>query len=316
MYAQYKYTHEIPAGYAPIALGRSGELSRMRPFFKENGVTLYLRDCVRGMTDEIRQKSVDVVVTSPPYNIGIGYGHYKDLLPRDDYLQWIDQVGLAVKRVLADQGSFFLNVGGIPKDPWVPFDIAQTMRRRFVLQNVFHWIKSIAIMKEENSETRDLSKDVLAGHYKPIGGNRFVNDCHEYVFQFTKEGVVPLDRLAVGVPYKDKSNIGRWESAKKDLRCRGNSWFIPYRTIWDKKQRPHPSTFPTALPEMCMKIHGLARIKLVMDPFMGIGTTAVASMNLKKKCVGFEIDREYLLEAALRLGEVGGRPEARSTKAL
>jgi len=278
----------------------------MKPYFEGNGVTLYLEDCVRGMVDEVPAKTIDVVVTSPPYNIGIDYSYYRDDRPRDEYLGWIERVGVAVKTALSDEGSFFLNVGGTPKDPWLPFDIAQSLRREFALQNVFHWIKSIAIMKEDIGESSGAAGAVTAGHYKPIGGRRFVHDCHEYVFQFTKQGRVELDRLAVGVPYKDKSNIGRWKLAKQDLRCRGNTWFIPYRTIWDRKvQRPHPSTFPVALPEMCMKIHGLRRIERVMDPFMGIGTTAIASLKLKKKCIGFEVDQKYLLEASLRLRQMG-----------
>lgn len=276
----------------------------MRPYFEGNGVTLYLEDCVKGMSREVPTKTIDVVVTSPPYNVGIEYGHYRDKRPRAEYLEWIEEVGAAVRAVLSDEGSFFLNVGGIPRDPWLPMDIAQRFRKRFILQNVFHWIKSIAITKEDSAPNR-ASDDVVVGHYKPIGGRKFVNDCHEYVFHFTKTGDVELDRLAVGVPYKDKSNVARWNSAGSDLRCRGNAWFIPYQTIWNREvQRPHPSTFPIALPEMCMKIHGLQRITRVMDPFMGIGTTAIASVKLQKQCIGFEVDREYLREAALRIEEL------------
>ena len=279
----------------------------MTPFYQKSGITLYLEDCIEGMTRETAPKTIDVVVTSPPYNIGIKYSYYRDSRPRADYLKWIGVVGEGVKRALSDDGSFFLNVGGIPRDPWLPFDIAQTLRSEFVLQNSFHWIKSIAIMKRDVGGHMGLQADIAPGHYKPIGGRRFVNDCQEYIFHFTKRGDVKLDRLAVGVPYQDKSNIGRWK-AKHDVRCRGNTWFIPYQTIQDKRlERPHPSTFPVALPEMCMKIHGLDRIERAMDPFIGIGTTALACMNLKKQCIGFEVDRQYLQEASLRLNEAGRR---------
>lgn len=129
-----------------------------------------------------------------------------------------------------------------------------------------------------------------------------MHDCHEYIFHFTRSGNVELDRLAVGVPYQDKSNVGRWKSAGRDLRCRGNTWFIPYETIWDRKsQRPHPSSFPVALPTMCIKIHGVKRTRVVMDPFVGIGTTAIASYRLGRECVGFELDEQYLAVAKARL---------------
>ena len=207
-----------------------------------------------------------------------------------------------MRRVLSDEGSFFLNVGSKPSDPWTPLDIAQRMRRHFVMQNVIHWVKSIAISKKDVGKYPNISGDIAVGHYKPIGGKRFLHDNHEYIFHFTKTGKVALDRLGIGVPYQDKSNIGRWRSANQDKRCRGNTWFIPYETIWDRQsQRPHPSTFPVALPEMCIKVHGLSKTSLVLDPFMGIGSTAIACLRLGVPCVGFEIDQKYLEVASTRI---------------
>ncbi len=246
--------------------------------------------------------SVDVVVTSPPYNLGISYNMYEDRLPRGQYLGWLEEVGREIDRVLADTGSFFLNVGGKPSDPWIPLDVAQRMRRHFVAQNIIHWVKSIAISRKDAGSYDRFNSDISVGHYKPIGGARFLHDCHEYIFHFTKTGKVPLDRLAIGVPYQDKSNIGRWKTATRDKRCRGNTWFIPYETIWDRqRQRPHPSTFPVALPEMCIKLHSLDKTKLVLDPFMGIGTTAIACLRLGKPCIGFEIDQNYLAIATTNI---------------
>jgi hypothetical protein len=56
---------------------------------------------------------------------------------------------------------------------------------------------------------------VAVGHYKPINSDRFVNDCHEFIFHFSPHGRTPLDRRAVGVPYQDQSNIKRWAAAAK-----------------------------------------------------------------------------------------------------
>ena len=110
------------------------------------------------------------------------------------------------------------------------------------------------------------------------------------------------DRLAVGVPYQDKTNIARWKGTKRDVRCRGNTWFIPYETIQSRdKERPHPATFPVKLAEMCIKLHGLRRTKLVLDPFLGIGQSALTAQNLKKSFVGFELDPAYYNEAVRRL---------------
>ncbi len=265
-------------------------------------VRLFLSDCLDGMDRLIEPGSVDVVVTSPPYNIGKHYSKYRDDLPREEYLLWMESVARTVSYVLMDRGSFFLNVGSTPSDPWIALDVAQRVRQVFVLQNVLHWVKSIAIPKADVGRYPNIIADVAVGHYKPIGGSRFVNECHEYLFHFTKKGDVPLDRLAIGVPYQDKSNVGRWKSAKRDLRCRGNTWFIPYQTIWNRaKQRPHPSTFPERLPEMCIKLHGVSRTKLVLDPFVGLGSTALAALRLGVSCIGFDVDEAYLSEAGNRL---------------
>jgi site-specific DNA-methyltransferase (adenine-specific) len=169
------------------------------------------------------------------------------------------------------------------------------------LQNVIHWIKSIAISKQDVGKYPNIVDDVAVGHFKPVASDRFLNDCHEYIFHFSKEGKSKMDKLSVGVPYQDKSNIGRWRHAKQDKRDRGNTWFIPYETIQMKKERPHPATFPTKLPEMCIRLHGIKEKMVVMDPFLGIGSTAIASTRLGVSFVGFEIDEGYIEETITRL---------------
>ena len=74
------------------------------------------------------------------------------------------------------------------------------LRRHFALQNVIHWIKSIAIQKEDVGRYPGIVDDVSVGHYKPINSSRYLNDAHEYIFHLTRDGGIGLDRLAVGVP--------------------------------------------------------------------------------------------------------------------
>lgn len=267
----------------------------------DSTIELFHKDCLEGMKENITKKSIDVVVTSPPYNIGIKYNTYKDELPPENYLSWLKEVGTSIKNVLKDNGSFFLNMGNKPKNQWIALDVANVLRKDFILQNVIHWIKSIAINKEDVGKYPNIVDNVAVGHYKPIVSNRFLNDCHEYIFHFTKEGQLPLDKLSVGIPYQDKSNIGRWNKAKQDKRDRGNTWFIPYDTIQIRKKRPHPATFPIKLPEMCIKLHGLKEKTVVMDPFLGIGSTAIASIKLGVSFIGFEIDKIYIDESISRL---------------
>jgi site-specific DNA-methyltransferase (adenine-specific) len=113
---------------------------------------------------------------------------------------------------------------------------------------------------------------------------------------------VKLDRLAIGVPFKDKSNIARRGHAK-DLRCRGNTWFIPYDTVQSKAAKfHHPSTFPVALPRWCIRLHG-RQDALVLDPFMGTGTTVVAAELEGARSIGIDLDPAYVAIAHARLAE-------------
>lgn len=254
-------------------------------------------DCLKGMA-KMADATVDLVVTSPPYNLGIAYSKYSDRQDRASYLDWCYQWAAQIRRLLTPTGSVFLNLGAAPSNPLLPHELLLRLGDLFVLQNTIHWIKAISIAD-------DAGKIASRGHFKPISSPRYLNDCHEYVFHLTREGRTPIDRLALGVPYADKSNIARWShTGGKDRRCRGNTWFIPYQTIQRRsKERPHPATFPVELAENCIRLHGMRDDLVMLDPFLGIGNSAVAAKRCGvKSFVGFEIDQEYLAEAKRRLG--------------
>ena len=238
-------------------------------------------DCIKVMK-EMPEESVDVIVTSPPYNIGIKYNSHKDNMPFNKYLDWMEDFTKECFRILKEDGSFFFNIGDKPSDELRSLKVAERINKIFKLQNTFHWVKSLAVPE----------KGIAIGHYKPVNSKRFVNNCHEFIFHFTKTGNIEIDKLAIGVPYQDKSNIERWGGTKEDNRDRGDMWFIPYETVVSKKM--HPAMFPIKLPEMCIKLHGLKKGKLiVLDPFLGSGSTAIASKGLNCDYIGIEKDQEY-----------------------
>lgn len=293
---------------------------------------IHLQDCVEGML-ALPANSVDIVTTSPPYNLNIAYGTYRDNKPRQEYLAWLDRVFVAVKHCLKPDGHFWLNVGYSNIDPWVGMDVAQVAREHFVLQNNFNWVKSITI------------NDVTTGHFKPINSERFANPTWEHLFHFTKTGQVPCDKLAVGVPYMWDCNIdntgrikGRLakklgyanikdfnqratdedrakfdaelavklanQKPKAETRCRGNSWFVPYDTIANREKHrgSHPATFPVALIENCIRFSGI-KSGVLVDPFMGSGTSAIAAVNCGLDYIGFDIDSDYKNFAEDRIAE-------------
>lgn len=223
------------------------------------------QDCIEWMDSQVEQ-SIDCIITSPPYNLDISYGKYKDDLPRESYLKWMGDVASSMKRVLSDVGHLFLNVGYTNNDPWVAMDVAQVFRQHFVLQNNFTWVKHILV------------NDRAHGIFKPITSNRYVSPTTESIFHFTKTGDVSVDRLSIGHrnkaedhTYPELYSEGRyiatarrkiskrlgyanWKDIKKNgtqeelenfesmlssymeknpfdpekKKCIGNAWYIPY----------------------------------------------------------------------------------------
>jgi site-specific DNA-methyltransferase (adenine-specific) len=279
---------QLPEPFARIESGRST-------------LRFYLGDCL-DVLRSLAPGAISVIVTSPPYNLGVRYRSYDDTLPRDRYLEWTEAWIKAAASTLDPAGSLFLNVGGKPTDPWAALDVAQTARKHLRLQNTIHWVKSIAIDQDATGSAAGLDRDLNVGHYKPINSDRFVNDCHEFIFHFTPGGRTLLDRRAIGVRYQDQSNVARWRQGSDNRRCRGNTWFIPYDTIQSRdKDRPHPATFPPRVAEYALRLHGLSRVALAMDPFLGLGSSAVAAAQLGVDFIGVEIDRHYLTEAVARV---------------
>jgi len=187
----------------------------------------------------------------------------------------------------------FLNIAGSHTKPWLPFEVALALRDLFVLQNTFHWIKAISLDEKKS-----------AGHFKPVNSKRFVTNCHEFIFHFTKTGEVTLDRLSVGVDYADKTNVKRWKhTGGHDRRCRGNTWFIPYSTVQSFADRPHPAVFPVRLAENCIR---LTKARSVIDPFVGIGNCGLAAARCDvKDFVGIDLDEGYLATAKEILNHAG-----------
>src|SRR4029078_10436730 len=98
----------------------------------------------------------------------------------------------------------------------------------------------------------------------------------------------------------------RWRRAADGVLCRGNTWFIPYETIQHRdRDRPHPATFPTRLPEQCLRLHGLDRIQVAMDPFTRLGSTAGGCAKVGGSFIGSDLDEGYLNAAISRVQDVG-----------
>jgi site-specific DNA-methyltransferase (adenine-specific) len=273
-----------------------------RQIWKIDNQRVVLGDCLAVMRS-VQSSSIDVIETSPPYNIGASYHQHDDRQPRDRYLGFLAEVFAEAHRVLKPGGSFFLNLGtGTQADPWLPYDVISAARAAgFVLQNEIEWIKAVAV------------DGVIRGHLKPVNSEKYLDRAHEKILHLTKRGDVDLDKLAIGVPFADKSNLGRHNKSrtdtsipKPDLRCGTNVWPMFYITVQLRTEKfDHPAGFPVELPTRCIRLHGVHPGLVVMDPFLGTGTTLVAAQALGCQGIGIEIDPVYAETAVRRLSANG-----------
>lgn len=229
---------------------------------------IYNIDCLEGCA-ALPSNSVDLIITSPPYKDSDNFDiNFMAALFRELY------------RVLKDKSLFFLNFGHLAEDKFRPFAVCQeAIKAGFALNDTIIWSKN---------------------HYRPIQGNKRLNNLTEFVFLLYKGEMPNLDRLAIGIPYVDKSNAKRFAGGR-DLKCRGNLWHVPYETIQKSEEKLHNDRFPLDLPKMCIKLSGVNDGAVVLDPFMGSGTTAIAAMELNKQFIGFEKEECHYQTAMSRI---------------
>jgi len=228
--------------------------------------------------EELQDKCIDIIITSPPYNRGKHYSidendenAYNDAIPEQEYLSFLSRVWKECYRVASESAVFFLNIGDSANDQGISEKVALSAASVgwIRIQDII-WVKSIH----------------GRGHYTPSGNSRRFNNTWEHIFLFVKnKRKYKLDTKAVGIPYADKSNIGRY--GKEDLRDPGNVFHIEYeKTTGNIIKKGHDAPFPIGLPYMCIK--AVPNSKTILDPFLGTGTTLAASFCLGKKGFGYE----------------------------
>jgi len=232
--------------------------------------SLVSKDAIAGLRS-LAPEIVHCTITSPPYKDEDGFS-----------IDLMEQLAQELYRVHAPDSLLFFNFGHMAGSKLRPFGCAELLALHgFRLVDTVIWIK---------------------GHFTPVQGQRSLNNLYEFLFIFAK-GNPQLDRMAISIPYADPTNARRYG---KNARCPGNVWYLPHDTIQSRDQRLHPHAFPLALPTQCLKLAGLKPRQLVLDPFSGSGTTAVATLLLQKnlRFLGFERDTTRHEMACLRIEEV------------
>ena len=223
--------------------------------------------------EELENNSVSLTVTSPPYNIG------KDSdsdLTDDKYWSMMENIFKETYRVTESGGRIVVNVANLGRKPYIPFSKYFTellIETGFIMRGEIIWQKS-----------KGANANFAWGSWLSAS-NPVIRDIHEYCLVFSKDS---LKKSTQG-----ESSLEKEEFMESTL------------SIWNinpekAKKIGHPAPFPVELPKKFINLYSF-KDDLVLDPFIGSGTTAVASKLLKRNYVGYEINKDYIEIANKRL---------------
>lgn len=260
------------------------DLSCNRKFLKEtnNFPEKYLNKIILGSCTNMKKipdNSLHLMITSPPYNVS---KEYDEDLSLKEYLELLRESFTEVYRVMVNGGRACINVANLGRKPYIPLsdyvskimiDIGFNMRGEII------WDKASSA-----------SPSTAWGSWLSAA-NPILRDIHEYILIFSK-GEYKRDR------------------AKKELQFKHNTMtknqFMDWtKSIWvikaeSAKRIGHPAPFPLELPNRLIHLYSFTG-DIILDPFMGSGTTAVAAVKAKRNFVGYEINEKYVNLANKRI---------------
>lgn len=237
---------------------------------------------------EIPDESVDLVVTSPPYKRKDGYSR-----------ALMQMLGKCLGRVLRPGGIVFFNFGQLNEDLARPYEAQSAVREgsRFPRNcsrdwlytgQTIAWVKSIAVPDGSG-------RSFVKGHSQPINSPYLLYYNWEFVFTYYKKPRPRIDALSIGVEYADKSNLTRGTRGKHgDIRCAGDTWYIPYETTGKTKKKKHAYEYPEELVRRCIKLSGVKPGGVIYEPFLGSGTSVCVAKECGLNAYATELDPENI----------------------
>ncbi|WP_326559479.1 DNA-methyltransferase [Micromonospora sp. NBC_01796] len=253
------------------------------PYYESEDVLLYQGDCT-ALMERLSQPSFDLTMTSPPYNIG---KEYERVLPLADYVAWCGKWMSRIYDLTLPSGSFWLNVGYVSvadRGKAVPLPYLLWDQSPFYLLQEVVWNYGAGVASRKSFSPRN--EKLLW----------YVRDPEGYYFDLD-----PVRDPDVKYPNQKKNGKLKCNPLGKNP---SDVWQIPKVTSGtnraSRERTPHPAQFPSALVERVIKssspIGGL-----VLDPFVGSGTTCVVARQHKRVSVGFDLRSDYLDLAITRL---------------
>ena len=232
----------------------------------------------------IREPFVDLIVTSPPYNVGIKYDSWNDAMPVEEYRSWMGKVVKELLRITKRGGRLCINV---------PF-IGNTWFRAKSTKMQFYPAFYLPLIEEVGWIPRDFF--VWIKTRQPENPNSFCGNATSWGSWLSPS--CPYARCfaeVILVFHKETKKLqekGETDLTKSEfLELTKNVWYFPAEI-----SRQHPAPFPVELPRRLIKLYSYVGAT-VLDPFCGSGATCVAARMLKRNFVGVDISEKYCKQA-------------------
>lgn len=248
---------------------------KIKFFFNSQSLWILNEDFLK--TQKIRKNSIDLIVTSPPYNVDIHYNSHKDNLSYEEYLIFTEKWLKKAFELAKNDGRFCLN---IPLDKNKGGQQSVCADITTIAKKIGWKYHSTIIWNEGNISRRTAWGSWLSARAPYV--------------------IAPVEVIVVLYKntWRKTSGSGKSDITKKE--------FIDWTSgVWNfsgesKKKVGHPAPFPIELPKRCIKLFSFVD-DVVLDPFLGSGTTLIAAYLYHRKAVGVEIDEKYCQLALNRL---------------
>jgi len=262
-----------------------------KPYFQAADCVIYHADCLSSLP-KLADSGIHLTITSPPYNIG---KEYEDTLPLAAYLDWCGEWINQLYRVTTASGAFWLNLGYLSLA-----DRAKAIPIPYLLWDRIPFY---------------LIQEIVWNYGAGVAGRRFFSPRNEKFLWYVKD----KDNYTFNLDDIRDPNV-KYPKQKKNGKIKVNPngknptdvWTFPKVTSGhnraSKERTSHPAQFPMAVIERIIRATSNAH-DIVLDPFLGSGTTAIVALSLNRQVIGFEIREDYCELAANRLSQFLKRRE-------
>jgi site-specific DNA-methyltransferase (adenine-specific) len=233
------------------------------PDFLENKIILGTAENMKELPDN----SVHLMITSPPYNVS---KEYDEDLSLKEYLQLLENSFKETYRVLINGGRACINVANLGRKPYIPLSdyISKMMLEiGFNMRGEIIWNKAASA-----------SPSTAWGSWQSAA-NPILRDVHEYILIFSK-----------GEYKREKGTKENTISKEQFMEWTKSIWTMNAESA---RRIGHPAPFPEELPNRLIQLYSF-KGDIILDPFMGSGTTAVSALKSDRKFVGYDISKEYI----------------------